>query len=65
MAKIKCGECQLRAKYDHNPKSLLGRFWKWHITFCPGWKAYVASLERPEREAIITQYKLAKRVPEK
>ena len=40
----KCANCKLRAKYDQKPTSLLGRFWRWHINFCPGWKAYFTSL---------------------
>lgn len=38
-----CENCRMRAKYDRNPKSLLGRIWKWHISFCPGWKQYLSS----------------------
>ena len=41
MAKqYRCETCPFRAKYDKNPKSLIGRFWRWHINFCPGWKGY-------------------------
>lgn len=58
MADIKCGECPLRAKYDNNPKSLLGRFWRWHIKFCPGWKSYMESLEPGERDTIKSHYGL-------
>lgn len=36
----KCSNCSLRAKYEKNPKSFMGKFWRWHINFCPGWKAY-------------------------
>jgi hypothetical protein len=35
-----CGNCPLRAKAEAKPKSLIGRFWRWHTTWCPGWKAY-------------------------
>jgi len=38
--KQNCENCKLRAHYEKNPKSVLGRFWRWHINFCPGWKAY-------------------------
>ena len=34
-----CENCKFRASYDKNPKSLKGRFWRWHINFCPGLKA--------------------------
>lgn len=39
-----CENCKIRAHYDTKPNSLLGRFWRWHINFCPGWKAYFTSL---------------------
>jgi len=58
MAEIKCGECSSRAKYDKKPKSFLGRFWRWHIGFCPGWKAYMKSLTESERQAIVQQYNM-------
>jgi hypothetical protein len=44
MAKSNCDNCPIRAKYDANPKSLIGRFWRWHINFCPGWKGYMKPL---------------------
>ena len=53
---IKCGECSLRAKYDKKPKSFLGRFWRWHISFCPGWKMYMESLSDEERISIAQTY---------
>ena len=31
-----CENCKFRAHYDKKPKSALGRFWRWHINFCPG-----------------------------
>ena len=27
--KYPCENCKLRAAYDKNPKSLVGRFWRW------------------------------------
>ena len=38
-----CENCKFRAHYDKKPNSLLGRFWRWHINFCPGWKGYFTS----------------------
>ena len=29
--KYPCENCKLRAAYDKNPKSLIGRFWRWQI----------------------------------
>ena len=40
-----CETCALRARAQKNPKSLIGRFWRWHTTWCPGWKKYVQELE--------------------
>jgi hypothetical protein len=44
-----CATCKMRARYERNPRSLLGRFWLWHTRWCPGWKAYVATLPESER----------------
>jgi hypothetical protein len=40
----KCATCALRQKAEANPKSLIARFWRWHTTWCPGWKAYQREL---------------------
>jgi hypothetical protein len=40
----KCATCALRAKAEANPKSFMSRLWKWHTTWCPGWKAYQREL---------------------
>jgi len=58
MAEPRCIACAFRARYDKNPKSLLGRIWRWHINFCPGWKAYMKSLSEQERAKLRTQYNL-------
>lgn len=55
---IKCETCTLRARYDRNPHSLLGRFWRWHINFCPGWKMYMKSLSEEKKEELIQKYSL-------
>lgn len=55
---IPCVHCKLRARYDKNTKSLLGRFWRWHIGFCPGWKGYMNTLSEEERKAYKTKYNL-------
>lgn len=56
MTEIKCSECVMRAKYDQNPKSFAGRFWRWHINFCPGWKAFMKSLPEEEKRQIALKY---------
>ncbi|HPE87806.1 MAG: hypothetical protein EOL88_07715 [Bacteroidia bacterium] len=57
---IRCGKCPLRAKYDHKPKSFAGKFWRFHINFCPGWRIYMQSLPAEERVKIATQYQQKK-----
>ncbi|WP_321367984.1 hypothetical protein [uncultured Draconibacterium sp.] len=58
MAESNCAECKLRARYDEKPKSFAGRFWRWHINWCPGWKGYMKSLDDMERAEIKQQYHL-------
>lgn len=53
-----CETCKFRAKYDNNPKSFLGRVWRWHISFCPGWKKYFKSLPDDKKLALSNQYDL-------
>jgi len=57
MARLNCGNCSFRAKYDNNPKSFLGRIWKWHVAWCPGWKKYITSLSPRERARLSEKYK--------
>ena len=58
MSEPGCAKCPFRAKYDKNPKSILGRLWRWHIGFCPGWKAYMKSLPESERAKLRKKYNL-------
>jgi hypothetical protein len=60
MPELKCANCGLRARYDKNPRSLLGRFWRWHINFCPGWKGYFTSLSPEEKAALAEKYHFKK-----
>lgn len=41
----RCATCPMRLKAEEKPKSFLARFWRWHTTWCPGWKAYQEYLE--------------------
>jgi hypothetical protein len=43
---------------DERPRSLLGRLWRFHANFCPGWKAYMSSLPDGEKRASIDRYAL-------
>jgi len=58
MAEPSCANCKLRAKYDSNPKSLLGRIWRWHAGWCPGFRGYMKSLPENERRSQAEKYNL-------
>ncbi|MCY1719916.1 hypothetical protein OU798_06150 [Prolixibacteraceae bacterium Z1-6] len=58
MAESTCENCKLREKYDKKPKSFLGRFWRWHIGFCPGWKAFMQSLDEEKQQELRVKYNL-------
>lgn len=60
MADYKCTNCPMRAKFEKNPKSFLGRFWRWHINFCLGWKGYFNSLSPEEKETLRDKYHFTK-----
>jgi len=60
MADHNCEDCGFRAKYDKNPKSLLGRLWRWHAGWCPGWKKYMFSLSNERRIRLAERYDLKK-----
>ncbi len=49
-----CDKCPLRGAYGK--KTIIGRLWRWHINFCPGWRKYYKSLNDQEREAIKRDY---------
>ena len=55
-----CPDCAFRKKYDTNRKSLLGRLWRWHTNWCPGWKAYMASIPDEQRREIAEHYDMKK-----
>jgi len=58
MADQTCANCPWRSKYDANPRSFSGRLWRWHINFCPGWKAYFATLQPEEQAGLAERYHL-------
>lgn len=60
MAESNCANCAFRAKYDNNPKSFLGRLWRWHANWCPGWKQYMASVSEQEQTELAQKYNLKK-----
>jgi hypothetical protein len=61
MARHNCENCKFRAKYDNTPGSLLGKLWRWHINWCPGWSRYYKSLPEPEKVIIADRYKMKTR----
>ena len=60
MAENNCDNCAFRAKYDNNPKSFLGRLWRWHASWCPGWKTYMKSIPDEQRIDLAKKYNLKK-----
>ena len=60
MADHNCRNCGFRGKYDKNPQSLLGRIWRWHAGWCPGWKRYITSLPDDERIGLAERYNMEK-----
>ncbi len=56
MSEPGCATCTFRAKFDEKPTSILGRVWRWHTNFCPGWKAYMKSLPDDEKQALVEKY---------
>lgn len=55
-----CETCKLRAQYDKNNKSLIGRFWRWHINFCPGWKNYFTNQPEEKKSELREKYDFKK-----
>jgi hypothetical protein len=60
MAKPMCETCWLRGCYDRKAQSLLGRLWRWHAGWCPGWKSYLNTLPEDERTRLAEHYQLDK-----
>ncbi|MBU1174005.1 MAG: hypothetical protein KKH72_01280 [Alphaproteobacteria bacterium] len=58
MSEQGCSSCPMRAKYDTAPKSLAGRFWRFHINFCPGWKKYFTALPMAEQQDLARRYNI-------
>lgn len=52
MAAIPCSSCKMKNRYETNPRSLLGRLWRWHTGWCPGWRKYLKCLPDEERQAL-------------
>lgn len=39
-----CATCGLRARAERSPHRWWAKLWRWHTTWCPGWKAYQREL---------------------
>ncbi|MCP3925085.1 MAG: hypothetical protein GY714_21110 [Desulfobacterales bacterium] len=59
MKKHNCEVCKFRKKYDDNSKSLLGKIWRWHINWCPGWKSYIKSLGDDDKDNLKNKYRIS------
>ena len=55
-----CENCKFRAHYDKKPNSMLGKFWRWHINFCPGWKGYFTSQSEEKKAELREKYNFTK-----
>lgn len=44
-----CEDCPIRSRAERKPDSIIARLWRWHTTWCPGWKAYQESLAEKEK----------------
>ncbi len=55
-----CEDCAFRARYDKNPRSLLGRLWRWHAGWCPGFRKYITSLPDDQRIELAGRYGMKK-----
>jgi hypothetical protein len=60
MKQTNCMNCKFRAKYESNPGSLLGRLWRWHANWCPGWNAHMKSLPDEQRKDLADRYHMKK-----
>lgn len=58
MAESNCENCSFKAKYDNKPKSFLGRLWRWHINWCPGWKQYMQTVSEERKVELAEKYNL-------
>jgi hypothetical protein len=40
----KCETCKMRLRAEKKPDSIISKIWRWHTTWCPGWKRYQREL---------------------
>jgi len=49
MAGHDCETCTWRRKAEASPGSFMSKLWRWHTTWCPGWKKYQQALADNEQ----------------
>jgi len=42
----KCETCKMRLRAEKKPDSIISKIWRWHTTWCPGWKRYQQELPK-------------------
>jgi hypothetical protein len=47
--KFGCETCGLRQRAEASPNKWWARLWRWHTTWCPGWKAYQKHLAEQQQ----------------
>ncbi len=62
MAQHNCSVCKFRKTYDNRPDSLVGKLWRWHINWCPGFNRYLKSLPMEERQKVAENYNIKKQL---
>ena len=60
MSEHGCADCGFRKKYDDNPRSFLGKVWRWHAGWCPGWRKFMESMPEDERREWARRYDMKK-----
>lgn len=47
--KSRCESCKMRIRAEEKPHSMISKIWKWHTTWCPGWKRYQKELNNSKK----------------
>lgn len=48
--KHNCEHCKLRKYAEKNPETWFAKLWRWHTTWCPGWKAYMRDAKKTSEQ---------------
>lgn len=46
----RCETCWMRLRAEKKTDSIISRIWRWHTTWCPGWKKYQQGLAKSKKE---------------